>query len=163
MIPALAGGSLLHAAAKTGDSREVARLLDQGGLRKWINHRSETQDLRTPVMVASLAGHAEVVELLIQRGCNVTLADKEGYAPMDAAAWRGRPEVMEVLLKYSPFPSKLHSFHRDGYAPLHRACWGKRARHSQVVRLLLEARIEPELPSVNGTTCLELATRQETK
>ncbi|CAE6937598.1 Ank3 [Symbiodinium sp. CCMP2592] len=104
-----------------------------------------------------------VVELLIQRGCNVTLADKEGYAPMDAAAWRGRPEVMEVLLKYSPFPSKLHSFHRDGYAPLHRACWGKRARHSQVVRLLLEARIKPELPSVNGTTCLELATRQETK
>ncbi|CAJ1348722.1 unnamed protein product [Effrenium voratum] len=156
-----AAGSLLHVAAGKGNVSEVAELLDRRGLLPWINHRAVEGD--TPVMAASLAGQAEVVELLIQRGCNVTIADKDGYKPLDAAAAHGHSEVVSVLMKYSPPSKTLHTFHRDGFAPLHRACWGNSHEHSQVVQTLLRVNVDPVLPASNGSTCLQLASRQETR
>eukprot|EP00435_Cladocopium_sp_Y103_P060484 s122_g22.t1 len=160
VLVAHAASSLLHIPAREGRTSEVADLLDRGGLRPWINYR--TDDGQTPVMAASLAGHAEVVELLIQRGCNVTIGDKEGYKPLDAATWTGHPEVVEVLMKYSS-PERLHLFHSDGFAPIHRACWGDSHWHSKAVQVLLEAGVEAELQAKNGTTCVQLARRQETR
>eukprot|EP00434_Breviolum_minutum_P017697 symbB.v1.2.015622.t1/scaffold1162.1/size134634/9 len=176
VLVACAASSLLHIPAREGRTSEVAQLIDHGGPKNccW-------KDGQTPVMSASLAGHAEVVEFLIQRGCNVTIGDKDGYKPLDASTWMGHLEVVEVLMKYSS-PEKLHSFHSDGFAPIHRACWGDGLlvaagrtwtvfdpffldsghQHSKVVRSLIEAGVDPQLRASNGSTCLQLSKRQET-
>ncbi|CAK9053040.1 unnamed protein product [Durusdinium trenchii] len=156
---AVCEGSLLHVPARAGNASEVADLLDRGDLGPWVNYRAK--DGQTPVMAASLAGHAEVVELLIQRGCNVTIGDQDGYTPLDAAASMGHFEVAEVLMKYGR-AKELHTFHDDGFAPIHRACWGDGHEHFKVVHVLLEAKIDPELRARNGTSCFQLAKEKET-
>ena len=73
----------------------------------------------------------------------------------------GRAEVAKLLIDHGLDPSDMHA---DGYTPLHRACWGREERHTETVRVLLEAGVPPTQATRTGylpaTITQNIATRK---
>ena len=94
----------------------------------------------TPMNLAAMRGHTEVVKLLLTR------ALPDGLSPLHQACLNGHVEVARLLLDagapHSPFD--LYS----GQTPLHQAC---KAGHADVAALLLEVGALPEQHSLNST------------
>ena len=80
----------LWAAVRTGD----VRLLDE---------ESNLEQLdpvlgQTPLAMAALFGHTEIVDLLIRSGANVNAPTRDGNTPLHNAAFFGHAEAAELLL-----------------------------------------------------------------
>ena len=111
-------------------------------------------------MAAVLSGKLRAVQLLLKLGADTTVPEKDGYTPMHGAAFQGRAEIARVLIEHGLDPSDRHA---DGYTPLHRACWGHEQRHTDTVRVLLEAGVPPDEPTSHGRKPVEFAERAETR
>ncbi len=46
---------------------------------------------------------------------------------------------------------------------MHRACWGKEKRHTDTVKVFLEAGVLPKFKATNGKTCYQMTQNEETK
>merc|ERR1719231_88848 len=99
---------------------------------------------QSPLMHAVLGGKTKAVKFLLKRGADAAVAEKDGYTPMHGAGFQGRAEIAKMLIDHGLDPFDRH---RDGYTPIHRACWGAEARHTDTVRVLLEAGVEPNEPT----------------
>ena len=97
--------------------------------------------------------------MLLDHGANVEIGEQDGYTPMHGAGFQGRSEIADLLAK-SGVP--LSSKHKDGFTPIHRACWGKEQRHSDTVRVLLEAGVNANEKSDAGTMCRDVTTNPAT-
>ncbi|KAK3243531.1 hypothetical protein CYMTET_46824 [Cymbomonas tetramitiformis] len=115
---------------------------------------------QTPLMTAVLQGQANMVGLLLDSGADPTIGEKDGYTPVHGAAYQGRANVMKILIDKN---FDLNEVHRDGFTPLHRACWGKEQRHTDTVKLLLNAGVDPKQPSSTGVECIQMTRNEETK
>lgn len=60
-------------------------------------------------------------------------------------------------------PTRRSDRHRDGFTPLHRACWGGEPRHTDTVRVLLEAGVSPFELSADGKRPIDMTRRRETR
>lgn len=98
----------IHEAASSGDLADVKRHIKGGGPAKTgggghgestgaANAKDSAGD--TPLHLASLAGHLEVVKYLVSQGGSATATDHMGSTPLHKAACGGRVEVAEYLLK----------------------------------------------------------------
>jgi len=88
--------TLLHHAADSG-SFDVAVLLARSGadLEAENKHYSAT-----PLHRAALQGHAEIVELLLDRGAKIDVLNKYGKTPLFNAVTYGQLAVVRTLLKH---------------------------------------------------------------
>ncbi len=82
-----------------------------------------------PLHSAAAAGHTEVVKLLIKEKANVH-ARKNGYTPLDRAAWNGRKAVVELLIA---FDADMYAVDKDGRTPYRSA---EVKKHSEVMEVL---------------------------
>lgn len=116
---------------------------------------------QTALMASVLRGKAQTVQLLLERGADATIPEKDGYLPPHGAAFQGRTDVMEVLHKHG---LSRQEFHGDGYLPYHRACWGRTDRHATFVSYLLKEGIveEVDVLSKDGKTCREMTGNPQT-
>jgi thiol-disulfide isomerase/thioredoxin len=105
---------------------------------------------QTPLVFASLGGHADAVKMLLNAGADTAIGESGGYTPMHAAAYQGRADVVRALLDAGLDATKLHS---DGLAAFHRACYGAEKRHTETVRAFLEAGVPHDLQGKNGKSC----------
>ena len=129
---------------------------------------SEGQDLlnikgsggQTPLMFAVLGGKKNAVELLLKAGADVTIGEDDGYTPMHGAGFQGRSEIAKKLIDHG---LNIYDTHRDGYIPFHRACWGTERRHTDTVKVFLEAGVDPDFLSVDGRSCLDMTRNKGTK
>jgi ankyrin repeat protein len=71
-----------------------------------LNKRNKAGD--TPLIVATKAGHAKIVQLLLENGANAHLADFNKYTPLKWAAYFGRSAIVEELI-YSRISSRIKS------------------------------------------------------
>lgn len=89
------GESLMHSAAASHDPDCLLTLLVRG-----VNPDAvDAQTGRTPIMAAIMAEHRLHVDLLIEAGANIALADHMGNTPLHAAAQVNEPELVLALLK----------------------------------------------------------------
>ena len=88
-------GDQLFFASKDGEAAEAARLLD---LNAQIEHR-EGEEQWTPLMIAALRGHIEVVTLLSNRGSDLEARTTDGQNALMAASAEGHLAVVQLLVE----------------------------------------------------------------
>jgi ankyrin repeat protein len=104
----------------------------------------------SPLMMASLKGHTELVRKLIARGADV---NKPGWAPLHYAATGGHLKVMELLLEEHAF---IDAQSPNGTTPLMMAAYyGTPA----AVKLLLEAGADTQMKNELGLSAVDFAHR----
>lgn len=132
--------------AKNNKATQLKRLLRNGK----PNCNKRGQGGQTPLMAAALSGADKSVAMLLTNGYDWTIGEQDGYTPMHGAAFQGRPKVAKKLLEHGLPPDDVHA---DGYQPIHRACWGASEGHTDVVKLLVGAGVDPEVPGPDGFGC----------
>ena len=80
--------------AKNGDVAGVKQSLANGA-----NIETVTEMKNTPIMVAAVEGHADVVELLCSRGANVNARNIHGATALIYATYYDRENSVRALLK----------------------------------------------------------------
>lgn len=85
----------IHDAVRAGDIIAVAEILDADPLE--INSLDETG--RTPLALAAAAGQRDIVDLLLERGALVNVANDRGAATLHYAASRGDSQIVRVLIE----------------------------------------------------------------
>jgi len=116
---------------------------------------------QSPLMLAVLSGKEEAVRVLLDRGADTSIAEKDGYTPCHGAGFQGRAHIMKMLLDHG-LPCTTDR-HKDGYTPLHRACWGGEPRHTETVRTLLRAGAPPDQAGDDGRSPLAMTQNYNTK
>jgi ankyrin repeat protein len=116
---------------------------------------------QTPLIVAALLGHADVVRFLLDRGVDATKAEGKGYNAMHAAAFKGKRDVVQMLVDHGlPYDEP----HTDGLTPFVRAV----AMGSvEVARLFLRLGVDVDSTfnhEQHGTlSALQVASHPETR
>ncbi|KZS52665.1 hypothetical protein AS890_29005 [Rhizobium anhuiense bv. trifolii] len=145
VLPSWAGP--LHQAAGDGDVARVKQLLDQG------SDLSEVDEAGEPALIiASLAGHADVVALLLDRGADIEIRNKGGLTALHAAAYGGNLEVVKLLVAEGAVVNDRKNFYQ--MSPLHGAAEEGR---TEVVAFLLTKNADVEATERNGYTPLTQA------
>lgn len=112
---------------------------------EWRSPKDES-----PLMMAALKGHKELVRQLIARDAHV---NKPGWAPLHYAATGGHLEIMLILLDQHAF---IDAESPNKSTPLMMAAmYGSTA----AVRLLLEAGADPMMRNELGLTAIDFAQR----
>ena len=136
-------------ATAIGDVNRVRQLLDADpGL---IGARSH--DGWTPLHMAAYFGHADVAQLLLERGASLTArsANELGNTPLHSALAGRRYELVELLGRSG---ADVNALNARGWAPLHHAaCTG----NAVVVEWLLQNGAQPSPANRDGLTPGQLA------
>lgn len=148
-------------AAGQGQMDEVIQALEAGA--RIDENRASFVGIgrQSPLLAATLLGHHHIVRVLLERGADPTIAEKDGYTVWHAAAFQGRTEVLRVLHElevpgYAPSES-------DGYSPLHRAAWGSSPGHVEAVKFLIGPAGRPcNVVAADGQTPLQMAVHKDT-
>lgn len=151
--------ALLYSAVN-GDLAGVQKALNEDGARVNIRQPNTGQ---TPLMIASLRGHADIVEYLLTRSdTDPSVPEKDGYTPAHGAGFQGRVHVMKAL--HEAGINVVDDFAQDGYAPFHRACWGRREHHTETIQYLYEhAGVDiHNFAAQNGKTCRDMTQNPDT-
>lgn len=151
------GATPLHYAAWKGDDKIVNMLLSHSS--QPVNVDQLTSDQETALLIAAQSGYEEVVAQLLARGADVSIQNKEEATALDLAAHFGRFEVVQQLLYAKPqlvdryrFPTSRGQLFP--HTPLHRAA---KHGHEDVVAILIEAGMDPNVKTANGTALHEAA------
>ena len=122
----------LHEAAADGDlakARELLRRNPDLALCK-------DPEGSTPLHVAVVNGHKDVVHLLLANKADVSARVNDGATPLHLAAHQGHKEVAELLVASQ---GGVNTKANNGFTPLHQATW---FGHKGVAQLLVSSGAE---------------------
>ncbi|KAI5075903.1 hypothetical protein GOP47_0009979 [Adiantum capillus-veneris] len=141
----------IHEAARAGDVVALLSFLDADALA--LNARDRHS--RTPLHLASWAGHADVVHTLCKRRADVGAAAAANMAAIHFACQKGHIQVVRFLLAAG---ASVNASTRKGMTPLHYAI---QAGHLDIAKLLIKR--GASLHSVNkaGKKAIDLAKDDE--
>ncbi len=125
----------------------------------FLNHRNDKgrSALYYAIRAARSNPEMEILELLLQRGADYTLPNKENVTPLHTAAYHGHVAVVQLLLSYGSKdnPERFKAFINA------RNDWGKTALHDscekgrpKVTKLLMDYGISFTLEDQKGQTAL---------
>eukprot|EP01104_Vermistella_antarctica_P010586 TRINITY_DN2836_c0_g1_i2.p1 TRINITY_DN2836_c0_g1~~TRINITY_DN2836_c0_g1_i2.p1 ORF type:complete len:703 (+),score=111.69 TRINITY_DN2836_c0_g1_i2:384-2492(+) len=139
----------LHSAASNGDRtvnhlNVCSTLLRAGANPNAINNNG-TSVMHYLVRYPQSDMLGSVLELLVERGCNIDVRESCGETPLHQACFRGAPETVAFLVNRGAGVDNLNSL---GETPLHLAA---RAGRSDLVKTLLRFGCDPFIPGPNGT------------
>jgi uncharacterized protein len=136
-------------ASALGDLQTVRRLVNAE--RSLVN--AFAADGFYPLGLAAFFGHRAIVEFLLERGADVSLAARNAQkvTAMHAGASRGGAEIVKMLLGAGADPNARQ---HGGYVPLHSAAANGDAA---VVELLLKHGARADAKTDEGKTPAEMA------
>jgi len=140
------GNTGLFLALRDGSLKAANALVD------WPRTKVETRTANdeSPLMMAALKGHADLVRKLVERNADV---NKTGWTPLHYAATNGHLAIMQLLLDNHAY---IDAESPNGTTPLMMAAhYGTPA----AVKLLLEAGADPGLKNQLGLTAMDFAVR----
>lgn len=140
------GHTGLFLAVRDGSLKAARALLD------WpkTNVETRTANDESPLMMAALKGHTEIVRKLIDRNADV---NKTGWTPLHYAATSGHLAIIELLLEHHAY---IDAESPNGTTPLMMAAhYGTPA----AVKLLLESGADAALKNQLGLTAMDFARR----
>jgi ankyrin repeat protein len=135
----------IFSAVKDGDTASVKRLIDAGAD---VNARN--LDGNTPLHLACLWGHMDIVRLLIETGAELNTRDDSDCTPLHLTCFRGLTEIARFLIEHG---ADVNASNDYGRTLLHRACSNGRPG---IVRLLLEHGADVDARNKRGETPLNL-------
>jgi len=141
------GWTALHFASTLSDGEIAGILLDHGAE---IDVQT-TDHGETPLMKAALCGREDVVRLLLERGADITKADKTSCTPLHFAAQSGNTEAIRLLLNRG---ADTETVEMDFLTPLHIAT---AAGFVPAIRVLLDYGAQIDSQSSDGHSPLILA------
>ena len=109
---------------------------------------------QSPLMHAVLGGKVAAVKFLLKRGADASIAEKDGYTPMHGAGFQGRAQIARLLIEHGLDPRGTP--HDDGFQPIHRAVWGGEQRHTDTVKVFLDAGVHVDEAAKNGQRPIEM-------
>eukprot|EP00928_Gymnodinium_smaydae_P024130 TRINITY_DN19628_c0_g1_i1.p1 TRINITY_DN19628_c0_g1~~TRINITY_DN19628_c0_g1_i1.p1 ORF type:complete len:271 (-),score=47.36 TRINITY_DN19628_c0_g1_i1:128-940(-) len=134
-------------AVESGDASAVGALLASADVLERRNSGGQT-----PLLEAVRFGHHDIVQLLVDSRANMEAQGKceFGCRPLHLAAELGRTEIAELLMRAGAKKDAKNRQNRN-WTPLHYAC---SRYHVATVKVLLEARVDVNLPDVMNYTPL---------
>eukprot|EP00898_Chlorokybus_atmophyticus_P006621 jgi/Chlat1/6960/Chrsp52S00520 len=126
----------LHIAALFGERKAVEALLHFGG---GVGINSRDTRGASALFLSTEQGHADVVDVLLQKGANMLLRNTAGESPLYIAALRGHTAAVAVMLYYCKLRHddwQNAEVYGDGWTPLMAAAVADR---QSVAKLLLTA------------------------
>ncbi|KAI2808806.1 Ankyrin repeat [Blomia tropicalis] len=103
---------------------------------------------------ASLNGHKDIVNLLLEHGANPNIVDHNGSSPLHLASWTGDYEVVNMLITTVNQKADINLKNKDNETALHSAC---QYGHTPVVSLLLSKGADPFIRNIRSETALDLS------
>ncbi len=161
----LAQGASVHASDERGvtaliasayqNQLEVARLLIEAGAD--VNVKDDTQ--QSAYLIPTADGYLEFLKLTLQSGADVHSLDSYNGTGLIRAADRGHIEIIEELLETDIY---IDHVNRLGWTALLEAIilGDGGQRHTEVVRLLVQAGADVNLVDSNGVTPLAHASQR---
>jgi ankyrin repeat protein len=137
----------LSKAVLSGDINVVKNSMEKGGS---VSER-DAQFGTSPLHVAAVFGHTEIVKLLLRNKADVNAKDKEGETPLLAALVNGHSDIGELLVNKG---AKVDIKDKNGWTPLHFAA---SLGNEDLVRLLVEKGLDSKAKTSEGKTPLDLA------
>ncbi|WP_028594592.1 ankyrin repeat domain-containing protein [Paenibacillus assamensis] len=108
------GGDVLRQAVSDHDLKTVSYLLDHGVDINYNEPNMVYPYQATPLTVATRMGNVSMVKYLIERGADVTLAEKDGERPYTIAVSNKNKDLAEYLKSLEP--EELHQLENKKYA-----------------------------------------------
>ncbi|XP_071115609.1 ankyrin repeat domain-containing protein 50-like [Haliotis cracherodii] len=140
--------SLLHCACRGGHVEVVKYVLSQDMVG--INSRGWKE--RTPIMLAAVNGHKDVVELLVSEGADTSLLSKKRYSLLHCACRGGQVEVVKYVLSQDMVDINSRGWKKR--TPIMLAAVNG---HKEVVELLLSEGADVSLVDEAGNNILHWA------
>lgn len=95
------GRKVIHYAAACTSAEPLKILLDHGA-----NSNDLTRTKLSPLMIAAMYNRCQCALVLIQKGVNVSLKDRKGYAAVHYAAENGNLEMIKLLIDNGANPNQ---------------------------------------------------------
>jgi uncharacterized protein len=153
-----AGGRTALLAATQGNHIEAARALIRAGAD--VNAKDGIDD--SPYLLAGARGHAGILRLTLAAGADLKSTNRYGGTALTPACHYGHVEAVRVLLGTR---IDLNHVNRLGWTCLLEAVilGDGGPRHTEIVRLVLEAGANPSLGDAQGVTPLAHARQRGQK
>ncbi|CAG2221692.1 Thioredoxin domain-containing protein 3,Thioredoxin domain-containing protein 3 homolog [Mytilus edulis] len=156
------GCSPLYCASRKGQTGIVKLLLEKDLMLIYVTRMAGVlctgqvikdilihNDGLSPLHLASMKGHTDILKLLFEKNPNVDLCDKNDRSPLYWASQKGYTDIVQLLLEKNP---NVNLCDKDGRSPLYCASL---AGHTDI--LLLEKDPNVDLCSNDGLSPLHLA------
>uniref|UniRef100_A0ABD2WSC3 Uncharacterized protein n=1 Tax=Trichogramma kaykai TaxID=54128 RepID=A0ABD2WSC3_9HYME len=158
-LAALSGLTPLHIICQRfpeGLVEKFFNICDESQLAVQMNARDAWHGY-TPLHFALVWGHRQVAELLLRRGADPNMTDKDGSSPLHISCMRNKDyNIVTVLFEVSDekhLRVQVNAQDNLGRTPLHLALyWGQK----KVVELLLKNGADPNMPDEEGLTALHV-------
>lgn len=107
-----------------GDTKEACRILRTGGINPNVRGRCG----HTPLMLASIYGHKDIVMLLLKHGADPDMQSDYGYSALLYASENKDIAVVRLLLEHKANPNIINMFNetpltmssKTGHATMHK-------------------------------------------